>query len=98
MVHSVNTKPENFKLNNHSINVLKANYMSGIGTDTGNISVNKTDKTPYFMEFIKESHSKQKNAYISPMEERYKALQRFLTEGSHLIREGWLFQRKCPVS
>lgn len=71
--------------------------MLGTGTDTRNISVKETDKTPYFMEFIKVSRNKHNIANISPLEKRHKVLQG-LVIGLPPIREGRLFQRKCPVS
>lgn len=46
------------------------------------------------MNFIKESHNKYKIVNISAMKKTYKVLQWLVTEVFHLIKEGWLFQRK----
>ena len=62
--------------------------------DTEDISVKEIDRIPYLMNFIKESHNKYKIVNISAMKKRYKVLQWLVTEVFHLIKEGWLFQRK----
>lgn len=53
----------------------------GAVIDTGDIPVKETDKTPYLMEFIKESHTKYKIVKISTMKKRYEVLGGLVTRG-----------------